>query len=70
MPMIEQMARCRRDAAKSHCRIKEWRLTDDQAWSLAGEIVSMQFMPFEFLTLLESIKRGDTFVLGARVTVQ
>lgn len=40
MTLMLQMAEFRRMAARANCRVKAFKLSDNDAWRLAGEIVA------------------------------
>lgn len=65
-PIIRAMVKVRRRAMRRNCRVKEWNLTEDQAWQLARE-TSMNLG--DNVDLFFAMKRGTIRMLGAQVKV-
>ena len=64
--MVVQMIRFRRDAAKRHCRVKRWRLTEAEAIVLADEIKPWG----DAITTVEAMRLGTVRFLGAQIMVK
>jgi hypothetical protein len=56
------------NANRNFCRIKEWKLTREQAWDLAVEICP-PMNNRHCLAMYSGFLRGDGVVMGARIRV-
>jgi hypothetical protein len=59
----------RRNAAGARCRVKRWRLTDEQALQLADECAMTQ-MTGSPTTIYESMRNGTAYIFGALIEVK
>lgn len=68
--IITQMFRQRYHALRANCRVKSWRLTEQQAYLLADEIGWGLNLLASAIEMVEMMKRGEVTVLGAPVSVR
>lgn len=61
--VILELVDIRQAAARCHCRIKEWKMTEGKAWGLAEQTFTDPFRAFE------NMKAGRAWVLGAPIRV-
>lgn len=67
--MLKKMIEWRRLAAHARCRIKAWKVTEDEAFSLARECQGV-FSGRSTFDVVEEMKAGLVRILGAEVIVR
>lgn len=74
MSIVQAMVEQRRLAHHARCRVKEWRISEPDAWTLAYEVrwlrSGIQFAPQPISEIVQSMKRGEVSMFGARVRVK
>ena len=59
------MQTLKEEARRSHCRVKQWKLTEDQAWAFAEEIAWIAGKSPE--AIVKGIKWGLTHAFDAPI---